>query len=251
MPRCPSWSSLPTTSRSTTVPGTRARPGRRSRASSPTAEDAFTPEGLWPAYPADLEGDVRDGPYHGLYLGAAGVDPGARQARRRRPRRSCAADYAGTAALLLGADPDACRSSTPSRCVGLLSGEAGVLLVADRLAPSSEGTSTGCSRASFATPRTRPSTCSRAARGRCWPPACCCCATATSAWPTPGARAPSGSSRSGGTTSGSRCCRSAGARPLRRPGPRLRGQRAHPARRPRAARRGARRGRSRPARSRS
>jgi lantibiotic modifying enzyme len=98
-------------------------------------EDAFTPDGLWPAYPADLEGDVRDGPYHGLYLGAAGVVlaldrlAGAGLVELRR-------DYAGTAALSLERILTVPEFEAEPM-LGLLSGEAGVLLVADRLAPSS------------------------------------------------------------------------------------------------------------------
>src|SRR5690242_10742080 len=64
------------------------------------AEDAFTPDGLWPVDLADLEGDQRDGPYHGLYCGSAGVVLALdllRQAGLVELRRN----YADAAALLL------------------------------------------------------------------------------------------------------------------------------------------------------
>jgi hypothetical protein len=101
------------------------------------AEEAFAGKALWPVDAADLEGPER-GPLRMLYCGAAGVLL-ALDVLQRTGHVELRRDYGPAAAGLHAgylASPDDLDEPLP----GLMVGEAGILLVADRLAPSAAGT---------------------------------------------------------------------------------------------------------------
>ena len=104
------------------------------------ADDAYDPERLWPDHEWDSWQSAT--PMKNLYVGAAGV-VWALDALRRRGHAETRIDLAAAAARALElwrAEPDFMAGtelpSTPSS--SLLCGEAGILLVAWRLAPSEE-----------------------------------------------------------------------------------------------------------------
>ena len=97
------------------------------------AEAAFDPDSLWPAHPLDEEPDDPGWMWSAVYLGAAGI-VWALDALRRAglvERRREYADFADGLHARYLASPDLERP-LPS----LLMGEAGILLVAQRLAPT-------------------------------------------------------------------------------------------------------------------
>jgi hypothetical protein len=101
------------------------------------AEDAFH-DGTWPVHPADRE-DKEHGSLRLLYCGDSGVVLALdllREAGLVELRRDYADVMAGMNAAYV-ADPD---EPTKPPQAGLLAGETGILLVADRLAPTSDGT---------------------------------------------------------------------------------------------------------------
>src|SRR4051812_25708760 len=100
------------------------------------AEDAYA-DGTRPGHPADREGKEH-GSLRLLYCGDSGVVLALellREAGLVELRRDYADVMAGMHAAYL-ADPD--EPDRPPQA-GLLAGETGILLVADRLAPSGEG----------------------------------------------------------------------------------------------------------------
>jgi len=101
------------------------------------AEAAFDPETLWPAHPLDEEGGELPSPV-GIYLGASGViwalDALAR-AGVATPGRAWA-DVAAALPDRYLAKPDVPELTEGRPVPSLLAGEAGILLVAHRLAPA-------------------------------------------------------------------------------------------------------------------
>jgi hypothetical protein len=105
------------------------------------AEEAFDPEGLWPANEWDAWGSTP--PLKDLYCGAGGVI-WALDALRRRGHAETAIDLAAAAERALDLWREAPDLATaeielpPERASSLLGGEAGLLLVAWRLDPRTE-----------------------------------------------------------------------------------------------------------------
>lgn len=110
------------------------------RAIAANAESAFTPDGLWPTDERELAYSAS--PVKDLYAGAAGV-AFALDALRRRGHADVAVDLAGAMLRALelwqhAPDYDDYESRPTPSDSGLLFGEAGILTVAFRLAPSDE-----------------------------------------------------------------------------------------------------------------
>ena len=101
------------------------------------AEAAFDPETLWHAHPLDTDGGPLPSPT-GFYLGASGVI-WALDALRRAGAVELRRDWPEVAAGLpdrYAAAPDLPESTGGGAVPSLLVGEAGILLVAHRLAPA-------------------------------------------------------------------------------------------------------------------
>jgi Lanthionine synthetase C-like protein len=125
------------------------------RAIAEDAEAAYDPDGLWPAHPRDLEG----GPLPAvasLYLGASGVIGALDELARAgvvAPRRDWAPIAAGLHERYL-ALPDFPENTGGGTVPSIWMGEAGILLVAHRLAPqrAQEDRLVECVRANAANP---------------------------------------------------------------------------------------------------
>ena len=110
------------------------------RAIAANADSAFDPDGLWPTNERDLAYGAS--PVKDLYAGAAGV-AFALDALRRRGHADVAVDLAAAVLRTLelwqhAPDYDDYESRPTPSDSGLLFGEAGILTVAFRLAPSDE-----------------------------------------------------------------------------------------------------------------
>jgi lantibiotic modifying enzyme len=114
-----------------------ARVGSAIREIVADADAAFDPEGLWPAH--EWDGWQAALPMKNLYVGAAGVVWALDELRQRGYAESTI-DLSAAALRALDAwraEPDYMASEAPPSTPesGLLTGEAGILLVANRLAP--------------------------------------------------------------------------------------------------------------------
>ena len=103
-------------------------------------EEAFDPEAWWPIHPSDEDGTAFDFYcVHGLYIGAAGV-LWALHRLARADAVQLARDYSPAAARLHDDFLRRAGGETPA-VPSLWAGEAGILLVADQLAPDPGRTS--------------------------------------------------------------------------------------------------------------
>jgi len=99
-------------------------------------EERFSDDGLWPAHPLDHEGHPPEGPYTGVFFGAAGVIYALDVLARRGIARSTAR-FEWTLAMLEGANYRELRAGGCGM-ESYLMGRSGILLTHYRVAPSGD-----------------------------------------------------------------------------------------------------------------